>query len=264
MSLYIAQEIWYNKHMSSLFLISTGTILDISIVAIILLFVIVGLCMGFMRSLLSLVRFAGSFVIAFLVRKPCGTLFDKIFKITPKLGEQIKLNFAGYSPALSETISNEPQVLKNVINDSSMSGILKKLCSWMVGNETMAQPTTVVEIVSSKAGIILSQIIAFVVIYVIIRILTLILPKIFKKLTKKSILGKFDRLLGTLFGLVKGVAVVFVMFFVMSLVSTIPSVTDKVTTATQESKICSVLYEPVNNYIYEKLGFKQSDTSTSS
>lgn len=246
--------------MDSLFLISAGTILDISIVAIILLFVIVGLCMGFMRSLLSLVRFAGSFVIAFLVRKPCGTLFDKIFKITPKLGEQIKLNFAGYSPALSETISNEPQVLKNVINDSSMSGILKKLCSWMVGNETMAQPTTVVEIVSSKAGIILSQIIAFVVIYVIIRILTLILPKIFKKLTKK----KFDRLLGTLFGLVKGVAVVFVMFFVMSLVSTIPSVTDKVTTATQESKICSVLYEPVNNYIYEKLGFKQSDTSTNS
>ena len=73
-----------------------------------------------------------------------------------------------------------------------------------------------------------------------------------------------DRLLGTLFGLVKGVAVVFVMFFVMSLVSTIPSVTDKVTTATQESKICSVLYEPVNNYIYEKLGFKQSDTSTNS
>lgn len=238
-------------------LISTGTILDISIVAIILLFVIVGLCMGFMRSLLSLVRFAGSFAIAFLVRKPCGAWIDKLFGITPKLGERIKLNFAGYSPALSETLSNEPSVLKNVVGESNMSGILKKLCSWMIGDQTMAKPTTVVDVVSSKAGVILSQIIAFVAIYVVIRILTFILPKIFKKLTKKSILGKFDRLLGTLFGLVKGVAVVFAMFFVMSLTSTIPSVTDKITTATQESKICSVFYEPVNNYIYEKIGLKQ-------
>lgn len=251
--LYKNLFLWYHFNMNMI-LVNTGLILDISIVAIILLFVIIGLCMGFMRSLLSLVRFAGSFVIAFLVRKPCGTMFDKLFKITSKLGVQIESAFSGYSSALAETVSNEPQVLKGVINDSSMSGILKKLCCLMVGNETMAQPTTVVELVSSKAGVILSQIIAFVVVYIIIRILTLILPKIFKKLTKKSILGKFDRILGTLFGLMKGVAVVFAMFFVMSLVSTIPSVADNVTTATQESKICSVFYEPVNDFIYEKLG----------
>ena len=242
-------------------LISNGTILDISIVAIILLFVIVGLCMGFMRSLLSLVRFAGSFVIAFLVRKPCGTMLDKLFKITPKLGENIRLSFVGYSPALSETVSNESAVLKGLVNESSMSGVLKKLCNWAIGNDTLANPTSVVELVSSKAGVILSQVIAFVAIYLIIRILTLILPKIFKKLTKKSILGKFDRVLGTLFGLVKGVAVVFVAFFVMSMVSTIPSVTDQMNSITQESKICSVLYEPVNDFIYEKLGLNQSENT---
>lgn len=245
----------------NMMLISTGTIIDISIVAIILLFVIVGLCMGFMRSLLSLVRFAGSFVIAFLVRKPCGTMFDKLFKITPKLGESIKLSFSGYSSALSETVSNEPAVLKGLVNESSMSGVLKRLCNWAIGNDALANPTSVVELVSSKAGIILSQVIAFVVIYIIIRILTLILPKIFKKLTKKSVLGKLDRILGTLFGFVKGVAVVFVAFFVMSMVSTIPSVTDQLTSATQESKICSVLYEPVNDFIYEKLGLNQSENT---
>lgn len=243
-------------------LISSGTILDISIVAIILLFVIVGLCMGFMRSLLSLVRFAGSFAIAFLVRKPCGTMFDKLFKITSKLGETIKLSFVGYSPALAETTSNEPAVLKGLVNDTSMSGIVKKLCNWAIGSETLSNPSTVVDLVSSKAGTILSQIIAFAVVYIIIRILTLILPKIFKKLTKKSALGKLDRFLGTLFGLVKGVAVVFVMFFVMSMVSTIPSVTDQVASITQESKICSVLYEPVNDYIYEKLGLGNSSDAT--
>lgn len=240
---------------------SSGTILDISIVAIILLFVVVGLCMGFMRSLLSLVRFAGSFVIAFLVRKPCGTMFDKLFGITTKLGESLKVSFAGYSPALSETLSNEPTILKGLVNDSNMSGLLKKLCNWAIGNDALANPTTVVELVSNKAGVILSQVVAFVIIYIIIRILTLILPKIFKKLTKKSILGKFDRILGTLFGFVKGVAVVFVMFFVMSMVSTIPSVTDKISTITEESKICSVIYEPVNNYIYEKLGLNKSEDS---
>lgn len=243
----------------NMMLIGSGTILDISIVAIIVLFVVVGLCMGFMRSLLSLVRFAGSFVIAFLVRKPCGTLFDKLFKITAKLGESIELSFVGYSPALAETKSTDPTVLKGLVNGTGMSGIVKKLCGWAIGSETLSDPTTVVDLVSTKAGTVLSQIIAFAVIYIIIRILTLILPKIFKKLTKKSILGKFDRILGTLFGLAKGIAVVFVMFFVMGMVSTIPSVTDQITSITQESKICSVLYEPVNDYIYEKLGIERTN-----
>lgn len=245
--------------MENMILMSAGTILDISIVAILLLFVIVGLCMGFMRSLLSLVRFAGSFVIAFLVRKPCGTMFDKLFGISSKLGEKIAKSFATYSAGLGTIQSTDPEILKSCVNESGMSAVLKKLCSWMIGSDTLSTSSTVVDIVSSKAGVILSQIIAIAVVYIIIRILTLILPKIFKKLTKKSILGKFDRVLGTLFGLAKGIAVVFGMFFVMSMVSTIPSVTEKINEATEGSKICSVLYEPVNDFIYEKLGLKQSN-----
>ncbi len=238
-------------------LMSTGLILDLSIAGIILLFVVIGIFMGFFRSILSLVRFSGSFVIAFLLRKPCGAMLDKLFKITPKLTETLTTTFSGYSAELISTTSADPQTLKNLVNASDMSGILKRLCGWMIGSEQLGDATTVIDLVSSKAGTILCSVIAVAVLFIILRIFTFLIGRLFKKLAKKRTLGKLDRLLGAVFGLVKGAAVVVAMFFVMSLASAIPTVSDKVTTATQQSKICSILYEPVNDFIYEKIGLNK-------
>lgn len=233
---------------------SVGLWVDIGIVAIILIATLLGLLRGFMRSLFSLIKFAGSFVIAFLLRNPIGSLINRWFNLTSKVSPKIQSYLSGFSNGLITTSSNDPNILKYEIENSGLSSLLKKIGNSLIGDQTLSQNMTVSDVFSIKAASIISALIAFIVVYVLIRVLSIILPKLFKKLTKKSILGKFDRIFGILFGFVKGVAFVFSMFFVMSLVSLIPPLTDKINNVTSESKICSVLYEPVNNFIYEKTG----------
>ena len=199
--------------------------IDIALVAIVLLFALIGLWRGFFRTLLSFFGFIVSIIISaylasFLVRTLLpvpfvagifggeGSLTGKIAEMITKISPEIFGASPNDLPAtlastLTETLKL-PAVVAQIIA-SAVSGI----------HFTDSTLTLATIIAAAISGAILWLIIA-AVLFLILRIIIHFLKKFFKTLTKNKHINNLDRLFGFLLGGVKGFAMVLLVFGVMT------------------------------------------------
>lgn len=234
-------------------------VVDIVIIAILLIFIIIGICKGFMFSVLDLFSSTVNIILAILLAKPMSSLLS-----TMGLASSIKASYVsrfaqmqGFNTNLVNMTEQELSAhISNTIEQSSLPGISKTTTSWFlnVTPEQIANKESInlSDILSTAYANFWNTLIAFMVSLVLICLVIFIISRIVKKSREIKPVRVTDRFLGIIFGLIKGSLVICVIFAILNLFS--PSgVLKPVFDSIYASKIGSWAFEQVTVFVNNNL-----------
>lgn len=181
-------------------------VIDIIVIAILLVFGIIGMVKGFLNTLLSLFSTVASLGVAVFCAKPVAKLLNKIFglvgaisgKIASSLSGTIKPFADGYA---SEQITGEG--LKNYLAADGLSFQERIYKLFIEDSATFNNDQSVVKYIGDRLAAILAVVIATIVVFILLKIGVFLLSKLFDALTKNRAINGLDRTLGLVFGLLK-------------------------------------------------------------
>lgn len=234
------------------------SILDIIVIAVLLIFAIIGFFKGFLNTLLSLFGNLASLAIAIVIVKPCAKFLDSIFHISNWLGNSLikgVLN-ANVLPNLSSQTMTADQVITHI---SSSNGLVGKLTSLFVDKNVALYGIGEADLVSSltsNMGNFACLVFTVIILFILIRIAVLMLSKLFNAITKNHSFGAVDRCVGLLFGLIKGGLCV---FGVLAVIYSLSPIFGSINTLVENSPFTNWLYGYVNqliNWVVSSIDFK--------
>lgn len=233
--------------------------IDIIIIAILLIFIIVGVCRGFIFSLLSVFGGIINIYLATLLTKPMTSLTSTIglnSAITNAYAQKMQA-FSGFNENLVGKTAEQLQAhIKSSIDGSSLSGITKTLTNWFlkISPENLQGKTsvTLTDILSKAFASFWCVLIAFIVSLVIVYLVLWVITLIANKLKQIKPINATDKILGVLFGAVKGSLIVCLIFAVLSLFNQTGIMGD-VVSAIQSSKIGGWSYHYVYDFVHNYL-----------
>lgn len=183
--------------------------LDIVLIAILIVFTVIGIFKGFIDSVLGLISTGVAFAIAIVCTKPATKLINKIVNV-PKW----------------------------------FNGMLDKIAT----DETIKIFGTI-EFTKLEVANFLSVIFSILVVFILVKVAIWLLARLFSSAVEKSSIGSgLNKVLGGLFGLLQGVAIVIVILVLMSLVSGTRLFGDKIQTTIDDSKVTHTVYKYVSDY----------------
>ena len=196
--------------------------IDIIVIAVILVFTIVGMVKGFLNTLLSLFSAAASLGVAIWCAKPVSRFLDSIFHLVSGIGGSIASGLsAEITPFASDTSLTElsGSGLKTYLESDGLTFKERIFNLFIEDSATFTSDTQVVEYIGQRLAAIITLIIAAVVVFILLRIAVLLLSKLFNALTKNRAIGGLDRALGMIFGFLKGALLVTVVLAVFYLIA---------------------------------------------
>lgn len=193
--------------------------IDIVVLALIVIFAIVGLCKGFLSSILSLCSIFVSLLIAIATSNWFAGLIRRIVDI-----------------------------------DGWFDHILAD--RFNVGESMVVFGTSYPR---EKIAAFLTVVACTIVMFIFIRCLIALIKKLFESLTEKSkTLGFVNRLFGLIFGAIKGGVVVIVVLILCSVITSlnIPGVSSAINNTINDTKVTSWVYGYVDKAVDDKLSGK--------
>ncbi len=215
-----------------------GIIADLILVAIVVIFIMIGYKKGLTGSLIKLASFAIAVILAVILYKPLTNVVMENTQIDEKIEETIIQNF---SKEENENTNEEnmPTTLVNSINNK-------------IEQETTTARNEIVEKTAKTTTLTIMRIGTAIVIYILARIILFIVALLAKGITQLPLLKQIDKTGGIVYGLLQGAVIVYVVLGLVSLISVIWT-NNPVVEAVNKSYLCSILY---NNNIILKLIFK--------
>ena len=208
-------------------------IVDIVILAILLLCIIIGYVRGLTGSLIKILSFVLSIVIAFILFIPISNLIIEHTQIDENLEQSIRemiINEETEDENLSEEITEYIGAQVEAAADDAKEAIIDS-----TANE--------VAITIVKAG-------TWLVLFIIARILLIFLKFITSLIAKLPVIKQFDKLGGIIYGVLEGLIVVYVILAIISFAS--PIIGGELTETIDESYVGSMMY---NNNLLLKIIF---------
>lgn len=191
-------------------------IFDVAVFAIVILLLILGYKRGFIRTVINLVGYAVSAVLAFFISQPvAGFIFESFFRkgsVDMINGELGKLS-GGQSVAelLDTAFAAIPERISALA--SSYVGSLDQI------KDTIADvATAVVDQVIGPIATIMIQSIVFLVLFIVFCILVKLVTKALKIIDKLPVIGTANAVLGLVVGLVQAVIFLFIFTSVVALI----------------------------------------------
>ena len=216
--------------------------IDIAIIVIIVIYAIIGLSRGFMKSLLNFFGTLATLALSILLAKPVSNLLNNWFGLTDKLGEFMSGPLAPYC------VSSSGGAIDNFFMDKFASLLMGS--NYWQDFEGGVSSDAFISAFSNSVGSVLCVIISVVALYIIIRIVLALLGKLFKFLTRNRAIGGIDRFFGLLLGLVQGACVVFIILGIVYLISpAIPSLSDQLIGLLETNHITRELYNFIGEFI---------------
>lgn len=237
---------------------------DIVILAIVLIFIIIGCVKGFVFSILSIFSSTVNLFIALFLTTPVSRLLNSIFNLETSLSNHFANNLSsmkGFDIELS-SFGSQAELSSHVsetINNSSLSGFIKGLLNNTVHITTdnvQGTNVTLNNIISSSFATFLTLVISFVIIFALIYLILWIVSKISKKAHQIADIKLTDRILGIVFGFIKGFIVVVFIFAVLSLFNENGVLID-LFTEIKKSTIGGWLYEQVSTFMHKYVDFRE-------
>lgn len=180
-------------------------IVDLIIVAVILLFTIIGYVKGLTGSLIKIVSFILSLVIAFVLFVPVSNFIINNTEIDDNLEKSIRGTIINQEEGTTEE-ENMPEAITDYINakveeaaDQAKQGIV---------NSTARD----VALIIVKAG-------TWIGLFIVSRILLIFLKMITSLITKLPVIHQFDKVGGIIYGLLEGLIITYVALAIISFVS---------------------------------------------
>ena len=227
---------------------AVAIIIDIVFIAVLVIFAVIGLYIGFTKSAVSMIGTFASLVLAILAAKPIASLIDKIFGASVFFSTKIANAFYGIDPyfeKIQETAIDGAQVSEQI--KEIISSPLRLIINKTLKGQTIEAGESVGGVLGSIFGHLVTIAIAVIVGFILIRLILWLIQKLFAKLTEYKFIGALDKTLGFVLGAAKGFLYVAFVFIVISLLSYIPSVNTYVNDVCTESKISGKVYKWVDN-----------------
>lgn len=213
-----------------------GVITDLILIAIVMVFVIIGYVKGLTGSLIKLASFIIAVILALILYKPLSNVVMQKTQIDEKIEAAIVQNF---SKTENQNEENMPTTLVESINNK-------------IEKETTEARNEIVEKTAKSTTLTIMRVGTAIAIYIAARLILFIVSVLAKGITQLPLLKEVDKAGGIAYGLVQGIVIVYVLLGVVSLISVVwPN--NPVVEAISQSYIGLILY---NNNIILKLIFK--------
>ena len=194
-----------------------GSLVDFIVIAILILFSLLGLRKGFFNKLLGIIGGIVALILAFSLCKPFATLLQKLFNLQSGLGNAFYKSFAK-NESLNVTISTSTQAQEILNAQNILPDFIKNAVISVTKN---GSEKTLARLIADVCARIANVAISFVIILVLVKLICFILKLIFAKIEDKHD-GVFltNKILGVVFGFVHCLLIVFVVLF---LIDVLPS-----------------------------------------
>ncbi len=209
-------------------------IVDLVILAIMILCIIIGYVRGLTGSLIKILSFVLSIVIAFILFIPISNLIIDKTQIDENLEQTIRETIIGNEQNKEEKMPQAitdyiGQKVENVADDAK---------------EAIADSTARdVSVTIVKAG-------TWIVLFIIARILLIFLRFITALIAKLPVIKQCDKLGGIIYGIIEGLIIIYVLLAIISFVS--PMLSGNLANVIDKSYIGSIMY---NNNLLLKIIF---------
>lgn len=219
-----------------------GVIVDLIIIAIVLLFIIVGYKKGLTGSLIKLLSFAIAVVLALILYKPVANTIIQRTQIDENLENAIITTFR----------SQENNQIKQEKKQSNMPETIVNNINTQIDEATAEAKNAIVENTAMKTTKTIINIGSGILIYIIVRFILFIISIFAKQITKLPIIKQMNKTGGIIYGILEGMVIVYILLSIISLLSVIWN-DNIIIQAITKSTIGDMLY---NNNIILKLLFK--------
>ena len=205
-------------------------IVDLVILAIFIICIIIGYVRGLTGSLIKILSFVLSIVIAFILFVPVSNLIINNTQIDDNLEQSIREMIIGNN--------EEEQKMPEAITDYIQQQVESASDS---AKEAIADSTArEVSLTIVKAG-------TWIVLFIVARILLIFLKFITALIAKLPVIKQFDKLGGIIYGVIEGLIIIYVLLAIISFVS--PMTNGALTNAIEQSYVGSMMYN--NNLLLE-------------
>lgn len=237
-----------------------GIGIDIAIVAIIVIFAIIGICKGFIEYLLKFIGSIGALLIAFFGAKPFASFLDGIFHFTQPLGN-LCLNW------LSGSVPQE--MLDDVLDASSRDAFISSLSAdgltipesfikSIVEGANVDAGQTFRYVISSTMGTIFASILAGIVLYFVVKLIVFFLAKLFESKEDVPISG-LNRALGMVVGIVKGVVIVVAAYTILTICCMIFPIDVTINEWMNQTTLFKATYAPYSTMVQDFINDKMAN-----
>ena len=196
-------------------------VLDIVTVAVVLLFVVIGFCSGFIKTAVRLIGAVMAAVIAALLSGPLAQWIYSTFvheramqMITEKVNQGVADTAATLAEQIEAVTAVLPETLRNML---AVYGATVNPAQGAPKASDALVPTVMTEVITPVCLAVLQVIVflvLFLILYILARLLGAVIDKVFSSL---PLVKQTNQLLGLVVGFGEGVLVLFVLCFGLQL-----------------------------------------------
>lgn len=197
-------------------------VIDIIVIAVLLVFGIIGMVKGFLNTLLSLFSTVASLGVAIFCAKPVAQFMNKVFglvgAISGKIASGLSETITPFASGYASTEMTGAQ-LKEYLAQDGLTFQERIFKLFIEDGQTFSSDQTVVNYIGDRLAAVIAVVIAAIVVFILLKIAVLLLAKLFDALTKNRAIGGLDRAMGLIFGLVKASVLICVTLAVFYIVA---------------------------------------------
>ncbi|MGE0003924.1 MAG: CvpA family protein [Candidatus Izemoplasmatales bacterium] len=230
-------------------------ILDIAIVAVVVLFAILGWKSGFLLKIVEMASGIFGLLGSIILARPFSNVLDDW------IGEAVSTKVSEYLVSRTDLFSQtlNADTVRTAFEGMSLPTFM---VDWIVESIDYSQlQQTILDAVTPMITSLALLVIAFITLFFGSMVVFFILKLLAKMITSLPIIKQIDKILGLLFGLVKIGALIFVLFFVLGLLITIPAINgliggfleEDMQLLTDQFRLSKYLYD--NNILSQLINF---------
>lgn len=198
-------------------------IVDIVIIGIILLCLIIGYVRGLTGSLIKILSFVLSIVIAFILFVPISNFIINNTQIDEKIEQSIR-----------------EKLIDNSQEDEKMPEAITDYIGQKVEQATDGAKEAIINSTARDVSITIVKSGTWIILFIIARILLIFLKFITGLIARLPVIKQFDKLGGSIYGILEGLVIVYVLLAIISFAS--PVVDGNLIKEIEKSNVGSVMY----------------------
>jgi len=221
---------------------------DILVIAIIIIFGVIGMKTGFILSVVRLVSYFASVFISLLIYPSIAKILAST-AIASRIQDAIAKNLLLQSNTLTDAVNSQVKeaAAQTVIDHLKLPGFLKNSISDSVPNVSQVLPIDkVIENISSQLTWIVIQILSLILVCIIVRCALVFLKAVVRGITKLPLFKQLDKFGGFALGAVEGMLSIYIIFAILMLFSSSPKLVN-LFASIENSVVAKFFYQ--NNFI---------------
>lgn len=204
-----------------------GIIIDILIIAILIIFSIIGLKKGFFKSIMSIFSWSVCLIIAIYTAKYVAGWINGLYNFADLIGNGISKSLTKSNNFFAQSINIYQAGGKDALIaaiPSDVNALVKQLIKVAFSNTKvdMSSSDSIGSVVGLGLGQICMVIISGILVFIVLKIAVALLNKLFDHMSKTKIIGGLNRFLGFVLGLLRGALIVIVINLILVGLSLVP------------------------------------------